>query len=421
MSIPSAPITDSFGDVLNCLVAGNNYRTKPPVGPPADLPALTNEELAALQTPSSAKDDKQYSYDSLALVEDNAAPVFVEYPSESLLGDLNVCGIDGSNQRVARASFYFILARASIVDFKYSSKNEKPYFYDRCQDASAVTWVDGNIFDEKIRLFTAGVSDSAQNLDVLKHVQQQDRRPLLVRYDSATNEKSPAQHALGWAVKLQQALEMACLQSIRTEQRTVCIKDGPLYSTSLGIRENVDGLSVIHTWKRQNLIACSKRVQDSRLLLELLLSNRDLRDYWFPGQNLIDNAISDISSDALILPRLLRPGHRTPFIKAIPRARVAIPETDARLAPLACYYFSRHKPHTYVRFEVPACQWESNRSSVLEAISVAAWQHELGRIAPLVQLVADERCQLAAEKRILEYQTSSAVEQKQLDLPEAYQ
>jgi hypothetical protein len=289
----SAPITDGFSDVLNCLVRGDTYRARPPVGPPEDLPALNNDELDALRAESNLadfSDSEQYNYSSLSLFEGDARSKEVPYPSNSLLSDLNICGIDGSNQRVARTSFYFILTRASIVEFKYSSKNAKPYFYDRCEEASAVTLVDGNIFDGAVRLCTAATPESdGERFNTLKQVRQRSRRPLLVRYDSRTNEKSPAQHAMGWAVKIQQALEMFCLEAIRTDQRTVCIKDGPLFSTSLGTKENIDGLQVIHKWRNQQLIASSKRVQDSRLLIELLLSKPDLREYWFPGQNLTED------------------------------------------------------------------------------------------------------------------------------------
>ena len=52
-------------------------------------------------------------------------------------------------------SFYFILARATIVNFKYTKGTEPPYFYTIKKDASAVTWVDGNIFKENVIEHTA--------------------------------------------------------------------------------------------------------------------------------------------------------------------------------------------------------------------------------------------------------------------------
>jgi hypothetical protein len=418
------PIIDNFADVLKCLATSDEYKNRPPIGPPSDLPALTDQELLVLQQGTSLAGETQlYNYEQLAIIEPHAKPIEVPYPKRETLADLNVCGIDGSNQRIARGSFYFVLTRAAIIEFRYSIANAKPYFYNRVSDASAVIWVDGNIFSEEIRLFTNTKVDSnaGDSFNMLAALRKDTGKPWLLRYDSKRIDKSPSQHALGWAVKLQQALEMRCLADIRTDVRTICIKDGPLFSTSLSIAENLEGLSVLNAWDRQNLVASSKRVQDSRLLVELLLTKSTLRDYWFPRQNLSDSAISEISSDALLLPRILKPGFRTPLIEAIPRARVEITRVEPRLTPLACYYLSRHKPHTYLRLEVPKFQWENCPESVEEALSVTAWQHEMGRTAPLVQLMADERCQLSSEKRMLEYQTSLAVDNNNLDLPEAYE
>ncbi len=65
-----------------------------------------------------------------------------------------------------------------------------------------------------------------------------------------------------------------------------------------------------------------------------------------------DKILNHIPSDSIILPRLLKPGERTPLFKAIPIARqsvVAEESGDPKLTPLTCYYLSRTKPHTYLR------------------------------------------------------------------------
>jgi hypothetical protein len=195
----SAPITDGFSDVLNCLVRGDTYRARPPVGPPEDLPALNNDELDALRAESNLadfSDSEQYNYSSLSLFEGDARSKEVPYPSNSLLSDLNICGIDGSNQRVARTSFYFILTRASIVEFKYSSKNAKPYFYDRCEEASAVTLVDGNINIEAV-LNNAGPSGQDAVAQVTRSVFL-PQTPETFSYDLDGNLIADGRWAYAW-------------------------------------------------------------------------------------------------------------------------------------------------------------------------------------------------------------------------------
>jgi hypothetical protein len=228
---------------------------------------------------------------------------------------------------------------------------------------------------------------------------------------------------LGWAVKIQQALELASISDISTEHKTVCIKDGPLFSTSVSIRDVIDGLNPIFTWHNQILISCSKRIKDSTLLLEALLKNVSLRNFWFSGQDITDDTLNSIASDSLLLPRILRPGHRTPLMAAVPVSRQMVVDDqqgDPRLKPLSCYYLSRHRPHTYIRLEIPIFMWERDRNLTNEAIRLVAWQHELGHSAPYVQIAADERCQLSAEKLILEKQTQAAMNKFALTFPEDF-
>lgn len=415
-------IIQSFSGVLGCLVNGETYKAKPPQGPPETLPSLTNEELENLQRTLWGEDlaNTGYAYRQIRLVEE-PNPVSVTMPKIDELRDVNVCGIDGSNQRVERSSFYFLLARAAIVEFRYSTVDAKPYFYNRTFDTSGVLWVDGNVFSNDITIYTEelGLSNDG-NVNILNKISPNVEYPFLVRHDPEKINKSPSSHALGWAVKLQQALELACIKEIPTDVKTVCIKDGPLFSTSISPSDTLTGLTPIFTWDDQILIACSKRIKDSSLIVEALQRSTDLRNFWFPNQNINDNTLRFISTDSLLLPRILKPGYRTPLMEALPVARQGIVQQESRLMPLSCYYLSRHQPHTYIRLEIPKFMWERNKEKVAEAIRIVAWQHELGHRAPLVQLAADRRCQLTSEKSILEKQTLSVLFKNNLDFPEDY-
>lgn len=415
-------IVKSFGDVLNCFVDGKVYKTKPPQGPPENLPTLTNEELASLQQTLWGEDlaGTGYAYQQIKLVED-PAPIEVSMPTVEDLKDINVCGIDGSNQRIEKSSFYFLLARASIVEFRYSINNLKPYFYNRTFDTSGVLWVDGNVFNDDVRIYTEDLAFSEDgSVNILSKIAKDIDYPFLVRHDPEKIDKSPSSHALGWAVKLQQALELACIKYIPTNIKTVCIKDGPLFSTSVSPSDTQEGLNPIFGWQDQVLVACSKRIKDSSLIAEALKRNVDLRNYWFPNQNINETTLKFISTDSLLLPRILKPGFRTPLMEALPVARQGVVNSEPRLMPLSCYYLSKHQPHTYIRLEIPKFMWERDKKRVEDAIRIVAWQHELGHRAPLVQLAADRRCQLTSEKDILEKQTMSVLFKKQLDFPEDY-
>ena len=411
-------IVTSFNGVLKSFVDGVEYKKSPPLGPPDDLPILTDEELKTLQRPVFGEDlGSAHSYNKIEVVEE-PDPKNVMLPTTKDLSNINICGIDGSNQRVEKSTFYFILTRAAIVEFRYSINNLKPYFYNKLIDSNAVVWVDGNVFSEDIILQTQKLNKEAS---ILRQIQNNQKSPFLLKYSPDTVDKSPSSHALGWAVKLQQTLEMACLDHIKDiDIETVCIKDGPLFSTSMSPQETIDGLNPIFSWGDKILIACSKRVKDSRLLVELLQLNSEIRDYWFPDQNITSNTLKQVSTDSILLPRILEPGFRTPLMEAIPISRQAVVKDEPRLMPLTCYYLSRHRPHTYIRIEIPKFMWQNNKEKVEKAISIVAWQHELGHRAPLVQLASDLRCQLGYEKNILEKQAESFLYKNKLDFPEDY-
>jgi len=79
------------------------------------------------------------------------------------------------------------------------------------------------------------------------------------------------------------------------------------------------------------------------------------------------------------------------------------------LTPVACYYLSRNRPHTYIRLEMPIFMWERDREMANYAIKIAAWQHDLGHNAPHVMNVADRMCDISHERDILEKQTDAAL------------
>jgi len=397
------------------------YRSKPPKGPPEHLPALSEEEIQNLSKTLSGgpPDMKNYAYESLEFnIEGDMAPKEVKLPNEEDLNDINVCAIDGSNQRIDLISFYVLLARATIINFRYSKPGYKPYFYAKSKDCNGVVWVDGNIFNEEIETYTKKLS--GENIGVLSEVEKSNNDPFLFRYDPSKSEKSPSSQALGWSVKLQQALELSMIKNVPKNVPCVCIRDGPLFSTSVTPNDTIQGLSPIFTWKDQILISCSKRVKESSLLVESLIYSKELRDFWFPKQEILESTLRSVATDALLIPKILKPGQRTPFIAAVPRARTQIVKENKRLTPLVCYYYSRHRPNTFIRLEVPKFMYERNKEMVEKAIQIVAWQHEIGHRAPLVQLTADERCQLGPEKKIIENQIRGSLARKDINLSEIY-
>lgn len=424
----SESLVKTFNGVLKSFNSKELYEKSPPKGPPENWASLSNDELEALQFTEFGEDfSKDRPYSKLELIlQDGVTPKKVEFPSADLLSDVNISAIDGSNQRIERSAFHFIIARAVIVNFRYSKAGLKPYFYHKLRDVSAVTVVDGNVFDlDKLNISTSNIIEAAsgETENIRSYLNNSDS-PLFVKYDINESNSSPSSHTLGWAVKLMQTLELQSLQDVQTDSRNICIKDGPLFSPSVSFGDAKHLLSIIHTWKDQIVMGCSKRVRDSRLLIQALQENRELRDYWFKGQNLTDKTIANIASDSLILPRILKPGERTPFMLAIPIARQKYVNEesggDPDLTPISCYYLSRTSPHTYIRLEFPKLFYDRDPKKVEEAIQVISWQHELGRHAPLVQLLADQRCQLGSEKLILERQTNAALLKFNLDFPQEY-
>lgn len=430
-------LVDAFNGVLENLVDGITYGQLPPRGP-RDLATLSEAELRARQLNESGESttkDENYNpstHKNIQIdIEESNLPKMVVLPTSDQLDGMDICGIDGSNQKVEKNSFYFILARAAIVNFKYTKGTEPPYFYTIKKDASAVTWVDGNVFKENVLEHTNNKlkkqKNSEESVDIFTYIQQDNSRPFMVGYDHTKSNKSPSGHALGWAVKFQQALELLCLANVENDpnKKTVCIKDGPLYSTSSSKNDTIEGLRPITQWTNQVLVCVSKRISDSKLILETLCSFPDLLQIYFEGDEVKREDIQSIGTDSLLLQRILKPGFRTPFIKAVPIARQgacqqATDELQKDFMPLCCYYRGKTRPQTFIRIEIPFFMWEKNRTLVEEALAVVAWQHELGGKAPYIQLVADDLCQLQYEKELLEMQTLAALNNKNLELAEQY-
>lgn len=430
-------IVGQFGPILGkCLQDGNVYSQKPPQGPPNSYPPISQEALAGLSRVSTGEDanmEGKRVYEDIALVEDTPCPINIPVPSLEELADVYVCGIDGSNQRVRRGGFHLILSRAVIMVFRYSELGQKPYFYRHFQDAAAIVWVDGNVFDkDAIAIHTRWIRRKARQPgqkhgeNILSELRRGDKRPLMYRYDAG--EQGPSAQALGLAVQIQQGLELLCVPRVPHDARdTVCIKDGPLLSTSTTPEDVRDGLRPILSWRAQShFVACVKRVGEATLLWQMLLDvgrGATWRNQWFHGQEITDSAIRSLPSDALLLPRILKPGHRTPMVKATLTARKGIVQGIngiPQLTPVACYYLSRARPHTYMRLEMPLFMWERDPSAAARAIKIAAWQHELDHSAPLVINAADRMCDISHERGILEMQTNAALLKRGLNFPKDY-
>ncbi|HLC37739.1 MAG TPA: DNA double-strand break repair nuclease NurA [Candidatus Nanoarchaeia archaeon] len=425
-------LTKQFNGVLKCLRKGEDYKSLPPRGPPEDLPSLSDEELEALDRTLEGRDSdfKNYAYDKINVgIEDGEPnPKDVRLPSEDELDKVNICSIDGSNQKLNYSSFYFIIARSALVIFRYSKEKNKPYHSTHLRDGSCLLLVDGNVFEEGIGLYTKQIpvveEDEKKQYPILNLIEQNTKDPFQVTYDPSKSNKNPAAHALGWGVKLQQALELSSLNDVPEDGNfTVCIRDGPLFSTSVSKRDTVDGLRKTIPWsnKKKVLVSCSKRVSESTFLVQALLQNITLRNYWFPNQEVTDDTLKRVPTDKILLPRILKPGQRTPLMLGIPRARTEVVKEEEKLSPLICYYFSRNKPHTFIRMEIPKFMWDENKEDIEKAIKIVAWQHELGVKAPLVQLFADNQCQLQNEIKVIERQTNLALNERELDFPEDYE
>ncbi|HMT12278.1 MAG TPA: hypothetical protein PKA39_11730, partial [Ignavibacteria bacterium] len=185
-------MVDSFNGVLDNLVEGEEYLQKPPRGP-RDSATLSESELSAKELNENGESPKDKNYDPVVYrnieinnLESTFLPIEVKMPTADDLDGIVICGIDGSNQKVEKNSFYFILARAAIINFKYSKDIDYPYFYQLRKDASAVTEVDGNIFKENVIEHT---NNKIKNLrkhesaNIIEYIKKDSSLPFLVKFD----------------------------------------------------------------------------------------------------------------------------------------------------------------------------------------------------------------------------------------------
>ncbi|MEQ9231587.1 MAG: DNA double-strand break repair nuclease NurA [Cyclobacteriaceae bacterium] len=424
-------ITDSFLKLLENLVDGETYRDLPPKAVEDVLSPSTEEQLALEQNIwGEDETGSDSSITSEIRVIETLRSKKVLFPTGDKLSDLNVMGIHGDNARIITSSFHLILARATLVNFKYTNGIEKPYFYQRRRESTAMTVLDNNIFQDGFKVFTNHRLEkkdggSTPIWDLLDQNSQTSKRPFLFRYDHEKTKKSPNSQSLGLAVKFQHTLELTCVQEIDLPKQglTVCIKNGALFSNSTSTTDNKSGLKELLPWAKEGdkiFVAAYGKVSDSRLFLKTLIANPDLIERYFPGQGITQRMINSFGSDALILKKVIPPGHRSPFVEFIEPTRVgAISEPGMEgLVPITCFYHKKSKPHSFLRIEIPKMFWENNPEQVEFAISVVAWQHELGGGFPLVLQAAKEQSSLSHDRMILEQQMHSAFNQRDLELIE---
>jgi len=424
-----------FKGILTSIPNGKSYYKSIP-RKTKDLPRLSDEEVEAIYLNENGESSNinyyNYKKEDIDFRIEGLNPLPVSTPSLEDIDDLEIFGIDGSNQRIDNPSFSLILIRATIVNFRYTSNLIKPYFYTIDKNCAAVTQVDGNIFNRSLKSHVNDVlysktknQDKNKKVSILEPLKNQDNgRPYLLGYNHKAGEKSPSAHALGWAVKFMNALELLCLTEVPLKKKFVCIKDGPLFSASSTKKDTAVGLKPLDKWENGVLVAVSKRIADSRLFIDLFSQFPDLVEAYFPKQNVDVETIKSLGTDSLILPRILNPGFRTPLIKAIPYNRIGYVKDDKGKEsynfPLVCYYMRKAEPHNIIRIEVPIGAYKKDKERVEHALRIVAWQFEIGIKAPLVQLAADERCQLSHEIDLLKMQVQNELSYKGLSLMQYY-
>jgi hypothetical protein len=429
MEETSKDILSAFNGILDNLVDGDKYDSLPPKGP-IDLPfsSVSKEELTSLDQDIYGQDEEEdigtvIPTERIKVVESSTIKeVFL--PNEVDLNGLNIIGISGSNNRILTTSFHLILSRSSIVNFKYTSGFEKPYFYTKSRDASAMLVLDNNIFSSSYSLYTYNELIESSDSPIYDHIIKSKGKPFIFKYDYEKFKKAPGSQSLGLAVKLQHSLELLSIGDIEVNDNSplVCIKEGALFSNSSKTSDIRNGLQKLFAWsnKKKTFIALSSKIAESRVLINTLNAYPYLIEEYFPGQNITIGVINSFGTDSLLLKKILKPGFRTPLIEYIEITREQIIKEPGLegLKPLTCYYHKRSKPYSFIRLEIPKFMWEEDKEQVEFAISAAIWQYELGGDRPLVIKAASERCLLDHEHWVVEQQMKAAFEKKKLGLIE---
>lgn len=420
-------ILNAFNGILDNLVEGDKYDSLPPKGP-IDLPysSVSDEELKSLDQDIYGEDEEDgiiVPQNRIKIVETPEIKE-VSLPNESDLDGLNIIGISGSNNRILTTSFHLILSRSSIVNFKYTKGFEKPYFYTKSRDASALLVLDNNIFESAYSLYTYNELIDKTDSPIYDHLTKSNGRPFIFKYNYEKFKKAPSSQSLGLAVKFQHSLELLSISDIEIcdTNPLVCIKDGALFSNSSKPSDIQNGLQKLFSWsnKKKIFIALSSQISESRVLINTLNAYPHLIEAYFPNQEITMGVINSFGTDALLLKKILKPGYRTPLIEYIEKTREPIIQSPGLegLKPLTCYYHKRSKPYSFIRVEIPKFMWDESKEQVEFAISSAIWQYELGGDKPLVIKAASERCVLDHEYWVILQQMKAAFEKKKLGLIE---
>ncbi|MBL7882394.1 MAG: hypothetical protein JNN23_21360 [Chryseobacterium gambrini] len=420
-------ILNAFNSILDNLVDGEKYDALPPKGP-NDLPfaSVEDEELKSLDQDIYGEDDEDgalISSDRIKVIE-SANIKEVLLPDSNALNGLDVIGIVGANNRIITTSFHLILSRSYVVNFRYTKGFEKPYFYTKNRESSALLILDSNIFDSAYSLYTYNELIEKTDSPIYDHLIKSKGKPFIFKYNYDKFKKAPTSQSLGLAVKFQHSLELLSIKDVNVTNNNplVCIKDGALFSNSSKPSDIQNGLQELFSWsgKNKTFIALSSKISDSRVLINTLNAYPYLIEEYFPNQNITTGVINSFGTDALLLKKILKPGYRTPLIEYIEKTREPIIQKEGYqgLKPLTCYYHKRSKPYSFIRIEVPKFMWEENKEQVEFAISIAIWQYELGGDRPLVIKTAAERCVLNHEHWVIEQQMKAAFEKKKLGLIE---
>jgi hypothetical protein len=423
----------SFGKVLDKVIKGESYEGLPPKYPDESLVSVPENALDTLDYDEYGQDETEPFIQNSLEKETQPVELFsrkeIRIPSGDDLNGVNVIGIYGDNKRILTPSFHLILARSSIVNFKYTKGVDKPYFYTKHREASAMMVLDDNIFNASYGLHTYnGLIESFQKdgVPMWDHIMyhNKDNKPYRFRYNHERSKKAPNSQSLGIAVKFQHILELASIHDIEfgDNSTTICIKEGSLFSNSTALSDIRNGLGELMKWKNKKrlFVAVSNKVSESRVLIKTLIEHFYLTEKWFPNSFLTENKLATFGTDFFLLKKLLIPGYRTPLIEFIEKTRagaISSPHLQG-LKPLTCYYHKRSRPYSFIRIEIPKFMWEINRELAEFAISVAIWQFELGVNRPLVLQTAAERCSLDHDRWIIEKQMHAVFKERNHNLIE---
>ena len=421
-TLGTAMLVNDMAQVLRTISDSKSYYQKPPIGPTDNYPVLSEEELELMKKTAEIS-SKDATYLSIKLVEDNLAPISVELPSESSLSNVSIWGIDGSNKALDYSAFHMLLSRASIVEFMYSLDDLEEYHDVSIIDRAGICMVDGNIFSDNIHL----VGNTAKNIDRTNpswiDIIERSDEPIIVSFNPDTTDKKPSSHAQGWCVKIMHTLELLALSRLPKEKSGVVIRDGPLLPVAATMKDTLRAMNNVLEWNNKKIISVSKRIQESTLFVEFLTNpqNQKHMEYYFPNQKISRTLMKKLPADYILLPKILKPGQRTPFLEAVPKNRAPITEKNPDLTPVSCYYMRKRAPHSIVRIEFPRLYLNQNREMLDWALSCVAWQHEIGNSVPHVQEFADRQCQLNSEIEILQNMARSELMSKGLETLEVYE